>query len=265
MEDRRVALKRFWPEARAAEMEEAVSNDSGLAGATKSEVSAGLRRWCERGSWGACPECGIPQARPLHQQPSPSPAASAAAAASSHTSQSLRTCLSRFGGSHQKYLRHSVYQRLTSEKRSGPPTPVVWRQATASTAKCCASPGRTARRKARAAYRFLKHSEDSTYAYHLQEHKKFLAKHAEEGATERQRLRPMQEIGVECAIWPDLHWTTDVCDARPASPRPTASAQMTLRTSKILRRILSLKRSFEGIVHGSMLATLLRMQHASCV
>ena len=68
VEDRRVALKRFWPEARAAEMEEAVSNDSGLAGATNSEVSAGLRRWCERGSWGACPECGILQARPLHQQ-----------------------------------------------------------------------------------------------------------------------------------------------------------------------------------------------------
>ena len=68
VEDRRVALKRFWPEARAAEMEEAVSNDSGLAGATNSEVSGGLRRWCERGSWGACPECGILQARPLHQQ-----------------------------------------------------------------------------------------------------------------------------------------------------------------------------------------------------
>ena len=165
----------------------------------------------------------------LHQQPSPSPAASAAAAASSHTSQSLRTCLSRFEGSHQKYLRHSVYQMSTSDQRSGPPTPMVWRQATASTAKCCASPGRTdqSSRKSRktstterqgarrAAYRFLKHSEDSTYAYQLQEHKKFLAKHAEEGATERQRLRPMriiEEIGVDCAIWPDLHWTTDMCE-----------------------------------------------------
>ena len=45
--------------------------------------------------------------------------------------------------------------------------------------------------------------------------KKFLAKHAEEAATERQRLRPMrtiEEIGVECAIWPDLHWTTDTCE-----------------------------------------------------
>ena len=33
--------------------------------------------------------------------------------------------------------------------------------------------------------------------------------------TERQRLRPMhtiEEIGVECAIWPDLYWTTDMCE-----------------------------------------------------
>ena len=69
-----VALKRFWPDAprqkraRTEELDQAVSNDSGLPAATHSELSAGLRRWCERGAWGACPECGILHARPLHQQ-----------------------------------------------------------------------------------------------------------------------------------------------------------------------------------------------------
>ena len=57
-----MALKRFWPDAprqkraRTEELDQAVSNDSGPPAATHSELSAGLRRWCERGAWGACPE-----------------------------------------------------------------------------------------------------------------------------------------------------------------------------------------------------------------
>ena len=246
VEDRRVALKRFWPDAprqkraRTEELDQAVSNDSGLPAATHSELSAGLRRWCERGAWGACPECGILQARPLHQQaitrkstqpptvakslckrccsqqqpyvPKPEDVPEPLRDLSAEILAALRVLEVDVGPEERAT---NAYGLETGYRKHGKMLRLSWADR-AIKQKIAEDLGdRTARRKARAAYRFLKTSENSTCAYYLQEHKKFLAKHEEEGVTERQRLRPMhtiEEIGVECAIWPDLYWTTDMCE-----------------------------------------------------
>ena len=68
----RVAKRRFWPEAprrpRAAAEDLAADTDTRLdLLPAASELSAGLRAWLKRGSWGQCPKCAIPQARPTHE------------------------------------------------------------------------------------------------------------------------------------------------------------------------------------------------------
>ncbi|HIL57195.1 MAG TPA: hypothetical protein EYG39_04720, partial [Rhodothermales bacterium] len=83
------------------------------------------------------------------------------------------------------------------------------------------------RRKARAAYQHLKHTEESAYWSFVLDHKKFQAKH-DGKATDAQRRRPpqfLEEVGLECALWPQLYWTTEMCetherdsDSRRAAP-----------------------------------------------
>ena len=84
--------------------------------------------------------------------------------------------------------------------------PTAWRPATAKHGKMLRlswrpeQPRRRSRRTS--ACRFLKGSEDSTCACYLQEHK-----HAAAAAHAH-----IEETGVENAVWPDLHWTTDTCE-----------------------------------------------------
>ena len=72
--DQRYAKKRFFPEtprrARATKkaLLELVNNDCDLPGASRSEISIGLQRWCTEGAWGMCSGCCMLQTRPLRPQ-----------------------------------------------------------------------------------------------------------------------------------------------------------------------------------------------------
>ena len=59
-------------------------------------------------------------------------------------------------------------------------------------------------------YRYLLGNAESSYKRFHDLHTAFLDKHGM-GATERQRKRPyhfLQEVGLECAVWPHLYWST---------------------------------------------------------
>ena len=81
---------------------------------------------------------------------------------------------------------------------------------------------RQTRRKARAAYEFLKHSEDSAYGKFLNEHKEFLQENPKtERPARRRRLAFLEETGLECALWPCLFWRLDqtFSNERATDPR----------------------------------------------
>ena len=81
---------------------------------------------------------------------------------------------------------------------------------------------REMRRKAKAAYEFLKHSEDSAYGKFVREHKEFLRENPEtERPARRRRLAFLEEPGLECALWPCLFWRLDqtFSNERATDPR----------------------------------------------
>ena len=81
---------------------------------------------------------------------------------------------------------------------------------------------REMRRKAKAAYEFLKHSEDSAYGKFVREHTEFLRGNPEtERPARRRRLAFLEEPGSECALWPCLFWRLDqtFSNERATDPR----------------------------------------------
>jgi len=84
---------------------------------------------------------------------------------------------------------------------------------------------RDMRAKAKAAYKFLKASEASSYREFHDEHKIFLREHPR--AEERQRrrwTRFIERAGIECALWPTLFWDTRLCVTWERSTNPRRKA-----------------------------------------
>eukprot|EP00969_Alexandrium_andersonii_P343493 15182825-Alexandrium_andersonii.AAC.1 len=71
------------------------------------------------------------------------------------------------------------------------------------------------KKRAKSAYKYLLGKDDSAYKKFDECHKRFLAKHADEEVAERQRRRPLhfiEQVGLECAVWPRLYWTEAMCE-----------------------------------------------------
>ena len=85
---------------------------------------------------------------------------------------------------------------------------------------------RSMRAAAREAYGFLKESRDSSYWHFHERHLEFLRRHDE--PTDRQRERSpffIEEVGLECAVWPHLYWRTDMCESHARSMHDGRLAQ----------------------------------------
>ena len=70
------------------------------------------------------------------------------------------------------------------------------------------------RRKAKEALAYLLATPESAYGRFHALHMEFLGRHGE-GATDGLRKRPyhfLQEVGLECAVWPHLYWTTEMTE-----------------------------------------------------
>jgi hypothetical protein len=241
--DQRITRVRFWPKAERrkratpAELKEDVPNDTGLPPASYSEISKGLETWCLRGAWGMCTACHSIQARPMHQrdieiEPSPDlPKSQCKRCASKRQayvpkpedvphplrglSEKALMALRPFDidvGSEvrakNEYGFETGYRKHTKMFR------LSWSSDTVKR-KVKSIKDKDMRRRARAAYKYLRsETESSHYSLFVNEHKKFLTQH-ENCATDAQRRRPVQiieAIGIECALWPHLYWRTHMCE-----------------------------------------------------
>lgn len=73
---------------------------------------------------------------------------------------------------------------------------------------------RAMRAKARAAYDYLVASEDSSYKKFLDMRLDFMTRTEKPTTRQRRRLPSfLEEVGLECAMWPHLYWQTEMCES----------------------------------------------------
>ena len=84
-------------------------------------------------------------------------------------------------------------------------------------------PERSERRRARAALRHLLDDDANAYRKFHEDHQKFLDLHDGEvsEAVAKRPLHFIEELGLECAVWPALYWKTSMCETheRYTDPR----------------------------------------------
>ena len=202
-------------------------NDTGLPRAGISPEATMLEDWCKTGSWNICSTCYSLEPRHLKEvdtrrvaAPSITPCrwCSKDGAASVPTVQDVPkklrgltekivAALRPFDidlGPYKRplhgYREHTAMVRLLWAEQSVPE-------------KIAALP-RKPKKKAEKAYRHLLQSNVSEYKTFVSNHNKFLKRHPE-GASQAERRRPLQQIeapGVECALWPDLYFNSNLCE-----------------------------------------------------
>eukprot|EP00959_Pyramimonas_sp_CCMP1952_P001603 33085-Pyramimonas_sp.AAC.1 len=72
------------------------------------------------------------------------------------------------------------------------------------------------RHRAKRALEYLLSCEESSCKYFYDMHEKFLRKNGDDAA-DRKRKRPyhfLQEVGLECALWPHLYWCTEMTETK---------------------------------------------------
>ena len=85
------------------------------------------------------------------------------------------------------------------------------------------------RRRAKAAYKYLRGSEGSSYRLFDDEHREFLQQHPDADETlRRRRLQFIEREGLECAIWPCLFWRTDLTFSHERASDPRRQRTETL-------------------------------------
>ncbi|CAJ1335528.1 unnamed protein product, partial [Effrenium voratum] len=241
-EDRARVARKFFPTSRARLVQHAgvhwknkmseelrgtiqdiAPNDTGLPRARASPEASALEAWCKEGSWAICRTCGSLCPRHLKEvdlrrvaQPAVAQCrfcrgAPGAAKTVADVPEVLRGLTAEIAaaleldcGPYQRsahgYRTHSAMARL------------LWAEQPVED-KIAGLESRQDRRKARAARAFLLGSADSEYKAFDAKHKEFLRQNP--GALEAERRRPLQAIeqpGVECALWPDLYWDSDLCE-----------------------------------------------------
>ena len=75
---------------------------------------------------------------------------------------------------------------------------------------------RSKRAATRQAYYFLMNKEDSSYARFVRLHKAILRRGGDEGPSDQALKLPvrfMEEVGLECALWPHLYYRTTMCES----------------------------------------------------
>jgi hypothetical protein len=237
LDNQRFAKNKFYPgsdrrpRASGEALGEIPDNDCGLP-AAKREVAKGLQAWCEQGSWGMCPTCGLLNPRDLfqpdmHRQSfSPEIRASACQGCSAKHNKMVPT-----PEDVPEALRNLAWEVVValrpldidvgSERRAN----AGYRQKTrmitflwaaqSVDGKIEALPDHSLRKQARKAFKYLKKSGEASYAHFYEEHKKFLRRR-DGSATDRERTRPLhfiEQMGIETALWPHLYWRTDMCES----------------------------------------------------
>ena len=200
-------------------------NDAGLPTAQVSDRARALEQWCKFGSWQICESCHSVRPRALqpvdlHKQanptvkkcalckrgdyvPKPEHVPEPLRGLQSEVIQALRPLDIDTG----KYERVPYGYRVHSSMIQ-----FLWSAASIED-KIKVLPKKRQRKRARKAFRHLMADDRSMYSTFVEKHRAFLEKHQE--PTDRQRRRPLrfiEELGLECALWPHLYYDTNLCE-----------------------------------------------------
>ncbi|CAK0906832.1 unnamed protein product, partial [Prorocentrum cordatum] len=195
----------------------------------------GLRSWAAKGSWGICKECHVLQPRPMHEIDmflDASEEISKSACRRCNASREMYVPLPDDVPGPLRGLSEEIVEALRPiENDVGPETrstdtfgrPNGYRKKvkmiTFYFSKWHVKDkikelGDDAWRTAKKAYKYLLSCEESSCKRFHDMHEKFLRKQGED-ATDRKRKRPyhfLQEVGLECALWPNLYWCTEMTE-----------------------------------------------------
>ena len=200
-------------------------NDAGLPTAQVSDRARALEQWCKFGSWQLCDSCHSVRPRALqpvdlHKQanptvkkcalckrgdyvPKPEHVPEPLRGLQSEVIQALRPLDIDTG----KYERVPYGYRVHSSMIQ-----FLWSAGSVED-KIKVLPKKRQRKRARKAFRYLMADDHSMYSTFVEKHRSFLEKHHE--PTDRQRRRPLrfiEELGLECALWPHLYYDTNLCE-----------------------------------------------------
>ncbi|CAK0844936.1 unnamed protein product [Prorocentrum cordatum] len=200
-----------------------------------SDLSKGLRSWAAKGSWGICKECHVLQPRPMHEIDmflDASEEISKSACRRCNASREMYVPLPDDVPGPLRGLSEDIVEALRPiEIDVGPETrstdtfgrPNGYRKKvkmiTFYFSKWHVKDkikelDDDAWRTAKKAYKYLLSCEESSYKRFHDMHEKFLRMHGEDAA-DRKRKRPyhfLQEVGLECALWPNLYWCTEMTE-----------------------------------------------------
>ena len=202
-------------------------NDTGLPRALITPEAGMLEAWCKQGSWGICSQCHSLEPRHLKEidlrrvagpsilrcrwcakdGPASVPTVKDVPRPLRGLTSEIILALRPFEmdcGPYERpphgYRVHTALLRL------------LW-SAESVEEKIAALPHGSDRKKARKALKHLQHSTVSEYKTFWKQHQEFL--HHNPEARDAERRRPLQQLeapGVECALWPDLYWNSDLCE-----------------------------------------------------
>ena len=242
LDDRGRTLYKIGGSTERVERGAEVENDSGtyMEPAHQTRVSADLEHWIRYASWGLCPYCGILQPRamvpatfdrPVHPLIPASQCSFCKAKQSFEqiptlSSQSVNSCpveLKNLTVATRKalallqvYLGPAVFAKDKAGRIAGyrQHTGMIrfsWHAKTVDY-RIEELPTLEERNAGRKALRWLRQNDESDYADYYADHLKFLDKHPDADDRQRRRwLRMIEQVGVECAIWPHLFWKESMC------------------------------------------------------
>ncbi|CAJ1343459.1 unnamed protein product, partial [Effrenium voratum] len=227
-----------------------VANDSGLPPAKRSKRAEGFERWCLSHSWAACEKCGLMLPRDLTEATLSKDQKAGVAAGRCWRCRGARDLptlaledvpeklrgLSESAMLALSPLEVDVGPVIRAEHGSGyrqHSTMMRLRWSAVSVKEQIkALPEQDDRHRARQAARFLKRSDRTPYKRFCADHETFLAENPEADQLQRRRrLQFIEEIGVECALWPCLLWDVEhtFTQERASDPRRVArEEQVTL-------------------------------------
>ena len=200
-------------------------NDSGLPAAQVSDRARAVEQWCKFGSWQSCETCHSVRPRALrpvdlHKQASPTVKKCALCRKGEHVPQPDHVPEALRGL--QSEVIHAL-RPLDIDTGKLERVPYGYRvhssmiqflwSANSIEDKVEALPKKRQRKRARTAFKYLMAADNSTYSTFVEKHRVFLDKH--EAPTDRQRRRPLrflEELGLECALWPHLYYDINLCE-----------------------------------------------------
>ena len=208
-----------------AKIDDKAFNDSGLPAAQVTSTAAAIERWCKEGSWSFCSNCHLLRPRHLKEADVGRTAPPCTSTCPSCERQPWVPKVDDVPGPRHVTCRDVAMALRPLDVDCGPyrrgdhgyrvHTALMrfsWSMQSV-TSKIAELSSGSMRKQARKAHKFLLGLDTSEYRTFAEKHDKFLLAHPQ--ATPEEAKLPLQFIetpGIECALWPDLYFHSDLCE-----------------------------------------------------